>query len=601
MTDDREDRLSPDIKFHLVRKIECHKVIGLAGPELLPHESKYLEFHKLSGVILFERNIQSSPQVRELVEQVNERLSVDDHGTPLIMVDHEGDFVAELKELIGVPPSAMAIGATGDPAFAREVAYETGVAMQKLGVNVVLAPVADCYFDPACSVTGLRTFGKDPDRVAEFVCETIRGYSDAGVVTCVKHFPGHGSTGEDSHVTLPKVDKSLDDLRASDLVPFDNAIRAGADMVMMSHVAFSLASADAGVIPASFDSRLIDGVLRKELGFEGPIITDALEMEGARAHVKERYGGLTGGFERSILAGCDLLLYSQPVPERIVTQKDGEPMIAVEVMQTIIDTLERIVDRERIDKKLEEAAEENEGIRNLLQILNVSEARIARLRERAGERQPPPKPKAGGNVISLQDYAVTPGVYKTAAERSIILARDPLPFVPVGKSRECVVVGIEYAPSESIKRQDLSGFVDALCRNFPSWESIPTIVDFEKDEEGGFQPTFEAPTGMVMDAARFDPRADDGFETYQVPANAVLLPVFSTRGMPPPEFMEGLESFVVGTGAPFVIVTGWPIFGWVPGSVGVLLTLGASAQVAAAASAVLKGECEPQGSLRDIL
>jgi len=324
-------------------------------------------------------------------------------------------------------------------------------------------------------------------------------------------------------------------------------------------------------------------------------------MEGARAHVRERYGGLVGGFERSILAGCDLLLYSQPVPERIVTQKEGEPMIAVEVMQTIIDTLERIVDRERIDKKLEEAAEENEGIRNLLRILDDSEERIERLRERAGEHEPPPKPKANGNVISLQDYAVAPPVYKTAAERSIVLVRDPLPFVPVPETRECVVVGIEHVAGESLKRQDLSSFIEVLCRNFHGWESIPTIVDFERDDDGDYQPIFEPPTSTVMDAALFDPRETNGYETYQVPANAVVLPVFSTRGMPHPGFMEGLESFVRGVRAPFVIVTGWPIFDWVPDPVGVLLTLGASPQVAAAVCPVLMGEREALGSLVDIL
>ncbi|MEJ2720424.1 MAG: glycoside hydrolase family 3 N-terminal domain-containing protein, partial [bacterium] len=188
MSDDRDSRLSADIKFHLVRKIECHKVVGLGGYGLLPHEAKYLEFHRLAGVILFERNIESVPQVGELIESVGEKLS-DERRAALVMVDHEGDLVSELRKLIGAPPSAMAIGATHDPTLAYDVAFETGNALRKLGVNVVLAPVADCYFTPECSVTGLRTFGRDPERVAEFVDRTVRGFHDAGVLACAKHFP----------------------------------------------------------------------------------------------------------------------------------------------------------------------------------------------------------------------------------------------------------------------------------------------------------------------------------------------------------------------------------------------------------------------------
>jgi beta-N-acetylhexosaminidase len=139
---------------------------------LLPHEKKYLEFHNVAGVILFSRNIESLSQIGDLIGAVSEQLGVEGPA-PLIMADHEGDFVAELRQIIGAPPSALAIAATGDLDLAAEVAYETGMAMRKLGVNTVLAPVADCYFDPASAITGLRTFGADPERVAEFVEQTI--------------------------------------------------------------------------------------------------------------------------------------------------------------------------------------------------------------------------------------------------------------------------------------------------------------------------------------------------------------------------------------------------------------------------------------------
>jgi beta-glucosidase-like glycosyl hydrolase len=595
MSEEQGIHLSPDVKFHLVRKIECHKIMGLGGPKLLPHEAKYLEFHRPAGVILFERNIESAPQTRDLVDEVDAKLGRDGERA-LVMADHEGDFVSELRKLIGVPPSAMAIAASGDPAFAREVARETGRAMGKIGVNVVLAPVADCYLDPSCSVTGIRTFGRDPERVAEFVAETIRGYRDAGVIACAKHFPGHGSTGADSHVTLPRLEKSLADLERTDLVPFKRAVEAGVDMMMTAHVAVA-AGAAGELIPASFDRRLIQDVLRGALGFEGVVITDALEMEGARAHVRARYGGLAGGFERAVVAGADLLLYASPVPERIVTQREGEPMIAVDVIQTIIDTLERVVDRSRIDRKVEEAAQQHEGVRNLLSILDESERRIQSLRRRALGPPPSRKSKPEGNVISLHDYASAPAVYKKAAERGMTLLRDPSAFIPAAGGRKCAVLPVEYSESASLKRQDVAAFADVLCRNFPGWEALPPLVGFEEDDDGELRPIFEAPRRTVIDATRYDPRSKPAEIAVELEPGQALLAVLSARGAPPEGFLERLGAFIDDLGAPFVIVTGWPFVEWIPAAAGCLLTFGASPQTAAAACAVLAGKKIAQGSL----
>lgn len=594
MTDDRETRLSPDVKFHLVRKIECHKIMGLAGAKLLPHEAKYLEFHHPSGVILFERNIENAPQLRELVEQVNEKLAVNGERA-LVMADHEGDFVSVLQKLIGVPPAAMALGAVGDPSFAREVARETGRAMQKLGVNVVLAPVADCYLELSCSVTGIRTFGKDPERVAEFVAETIRGYKEGGVLACAKHFPGHGSARDDSHLTLPRVAKTPADLEREDLVPFKRAVESGVDMVMTAHVAYALDDAEREPAPASFDKRIIQGILREKYAYGGVVITDALEMEGARAHVRARFGGLSGGFERAILSGADLLLYSSPVPERIVTQKDGEPMIAVDVIQTIIDTLERVVDRGRIDRKIEEAADRNEGLRNLLRILDESEERIRALRKRAGDAPPANRKKPEGNVIHLSDYAAVPGVYKTAAQRSVAVWRDPCAFIPVSAERKCVVLPVLAPQNGSLKQQDIAAFAEALARNFHGWEVLPTLVGFAADEDGEIRPVLDRPHRAIIDATRYDPRSRGKGDVVELEAGQVLLPVVSLRGAPPEGFLEHLAAYIDDLGAPFVVVTGSPLVGWIPSAVGCMLTFGASSQVAAAVSAVLSGTAEACG------
>jgi len=326
------------------------------------------------------------------------------------------------------------------------------------------------------------------------------------------------------------------------------------------------------------------------------VITDALEMEGARAHVRDTYGGLTGGFERSILAGTDLLLYASPVPERMEMQGEDEPMIAVEVMQTIIDTLERIVDRSRIDRKLEKAAEHHEGIKNLLDILNTSERRVDALRKRANAPLPTPEREPDDNVISLANYAVAPAIYKTAAERSLVLVRDPSSFVPAGPDLACLLAPVEYIPGESLKRQDLRSFTDGLRRQFPAWASTASIVGFERDDDDILQPVFLLPettdslTGAPIEHSRV--RA----EGFEVSAGAVLIPVFSVRGTPPETFFANLGEFCERHEVSFVLVTGWPLLDWIPQTAGCLVTFGASAQVAAAVAAVLAGEAPAQST-----
>ena len=582
------DKLSPDIKFQLVRKIECHKVIGLAGFELLEHEAKYLEFHRLPGVILFQRNIDSLPQVRELLESVDERLGRDGLP-PIVMADHEGDFVSELQRVIGIPPSVMAIAATRDTALARQVARETGEAMAKLGVNVVLAPNADLYLESASPVTGLRTFGRDPAVVAEFVAETIGGFHEAGLLTCVKHFPGHGSTGEDSHETLPEVRRSIDELRGSDLIPFQRAIDEGVDMVMTAHVTYA-GEADTARPPASFDSRFLRDELRDRMGFEGVVITDALEMEGAREHARATYGGLTGGFERALLAGSDLLLYASFVPERMSVQEGDPPMIAVEVMQTIIDTLERVVDRERIDRKLVAAAESNEGIRNLLSILNVSEARVSAMRKRLRELREPPDADVSGNVIQFDRFASPPAIYKTVAKRSIALVRDPESFIPLGTGARCILMPIATEVSRFLKAQAVPLFLDGLCRKLEAWESTRPVSGFGRGPEGVLEPVFVPRTTPAVVNEGASPARK---ERSDLPEEAVVIPVLSFRGLPSEAMRQELSDFIEQRGVPLVIVTGWPAVDWIPEQTGVLLTFGASPQVAAATAGVLAGELTP--------
>jgi beta-glucosidase-like glycosyl hydrolase len=587
--DDLDGVITPDIKFQLVRKIEGHKIIGLNGPSLLPHEEKYIEFHKPAGVILFERNVESIPQVGELVSGIKRLLSAEGLD-PLIMVDHEGDLVSSLRKIIGTPPAPMAVAATGDIDLARRTAEATGEAILKLGVNVILGPSADCCFDLRSPVTGLRSFGADPELVADYVAATIAGYHDAGLLVCVKHFPGHGSSSEDSHTTLPVVDKTLEKLREEDLVPFARAFQAGSDMCMLAHVSYRLKEGEEPGEPASFDRFMIRDLLRGEMGFEGVAITDALEMEGALSHAMGRYGGLAGGLERPLLAGVDLLLYGRPLPERMVIGEDGESVMSLRVMETIIHTLERVVDRARIERKLEEAAAKSEGLRKLLDIFRDSEERVAALRAKASASALPPREPERGKVIELSDYPTVPAVYETVAAKSVALVRDPAGVLPFEPGSSCLVVPVLHNPDGGIGRVEIDDFVDVLLKRFPAWRRTAEVTGFELDPDGRAVARFARAKGR-----RFSPLVEEGSTE-----NDEIVLVFAARGGLSQDYIENFRDFLARFGCRLVILAGWPHVDWIPSYTGVMVTFGSSRQAASAAARVLSGEMEPQGRIEHV-
>ncbi len=198
-------------------------------------------------------------------------------GRPLlIMADYErgaGRHVAGMPEL----PPMMALGATRSPGAAYKAGKITAITARAVGVNVVLAPVLDvltCIDNP---IIGTRAFSSDPDLVAELGCAFIEGIQEEGVLACAKHFPGHGQTTKDSHTALPVVPGFT---REVELAPFSAAIRAGVGMVMTAHVAYQDIDPDG---PATYSKKIMNEVLREELGFGGLLVTDALVMAGAKS------------------------------------------------------------------------------------------------------------------------------------------------------------------------------------------------------------------------------------------------------------------------------------------------------------------------------
>lgn len=278
---------------------------GFTGLKPTPEILDLIQQHALGGVILFSRNMRDAEQVRTLTRNLQDAARSAGHRHPLLIaIDQENGIVQRLVGIGTQFPGAMALGAAGSDALAYEVAVATGRELRALGINMNLAPVADVNNNPANPVIGVRSFGEDPEQVARLVAATVRGLRTAGVVSCLKHFPGHGDTTLDSHVALPSVLHAMDRLDVVELPPFKSGIEAGAESVMIAHVALPQLT-DGDLSPATVSPGVVTGLLRQRLGFEGVIITDCLEMGAVAATM-----GTERGAVMALRAGADLALVS---------------------------------------------------------------------------------------------------------------------------------------------------------------------------------------------------------------------------------------------------------------------------------------------------
>ncbi|AKU18781.1 hypothetical protein VV02_09380 [Luteipulveratus mongoliensis] len=267
--------------------------------------AKVIKNEHLGGVILFPGNVPSgSTMTRDLratSQRAQDAMRTDGRDWPaIISVDQEGGPVARLGSPVTELPSGMAYGAAHDPALATRTAQGIGQELRALGMTMVFAPDADVTIGAHDPTVGVRSPGSDPQRVASTAVAQVKGYTQAGVVPVVKHFPGHGSVTTDSHVGLPVQGASLGVLKKRDLVPFQQLVGSGAPAVMSAHVVLNMVDPSA---PSTMSKPVLTGVLRQQMGFKGLIITDALQM-GA---VQQRYGPARGAVQ-ALKAGADVLL-----------------------------------------------------------------------------------------------------------------------------------------------------------------------------------------------------------------------------------------------------------------------------------------------------
>ena len=276
--------------------------VGFDGSDTANAPLDELRAFAPGAILLFGRNVGSADALRALVTE----LRAVDALPPLIAVDQEGGRVARIGEPFVQLPSAMAVGAAHDVDACERLGRLLGRDLARLGISVDFAPVADCALDAANTVIGTRAYGSDPLLVGRFAGAFARGLETGGVAAALKHFPGHGSTAVDSHLELPHVRIDEATFRSRDLQPFAAAISgAAAQIVMAGHVVVEAFDAQR---PASLSPRILTGLLRDELGFEGVACTDCLQMDAIA-----RDPGTVAGAVAALAAGADLLLVSHSI------------------------------------------------------------------------------------------------------------------------------------------------------------------------------------------------------------------------------------------------------------------------------------------------
>lgn len=267
--------------------------------------------YKVGGVILFAENVRDTEQTTKLTHNIQKSAIENGLDPLLISIDQEGGIVVRLGTGTSLPGN-MALGATRDKKLAYEYGKIIADEIKALGINVNLAPVMDTNNNPNNPVIGLRSISSDPNLVGELGSEVVKGIQDQGVSAAIKHFPGHGDTEVDSHLGLPVVDKSCEEVEKLELVPFKKAADEGVDMIMTAHISYPelekdtvISKKDGSVIgiPATLSDDIITGIIRNKMDYDGIVITDAMKMQAIADHFGEE-----DAVVMAIKAGVDIPL-----------------------------------------------------------------------------------------------------------------------------------------------------------------------------------------------------------------------------------------------------------------------------------------------------
>lgn len=335
-------------------------VSGFEGTHLNSRTEKLIAEQGIGGLILFERNFENPKQLKSLINNLKSLTAT--NSPPLfISVDQEGGRVARLKEPFTQFPPMCCLGEANSDELAYRFGLAMGNEMRAVGINMDYAPVLDVHSNPENPIIGKRAISSCPDVVARLGCKIIQGFQDAGIFAVGKHFPGHGDTSQDSHLTLPRVERTKESLEQIELVPFTKAFQEGLDVIMTAHVVYPAWDKNSA---ATFSKFILTDLLREKMHFEGLVMSDDLEMQ-AVTQSPEEIPAL------AINAGVDLFLVCHDLSK--VSQIQDALITGIESgkiskksfdrsFEKIMKTKQKIPDLALDELNLEEVLEKNKKL-----------------------------------------------------------------------------------------------------------------------------------------------------------------------------------------------------------------------------------------------
>ena len=353
--------------------------------QMTPYIKDYLSKHQFGGMIFYTLNFDDYNQSLQLLNDIK-TINNDAGHIPMLMgVDYEGSNVSHVQFNTRTPGN-MALAALGNSEDIETISKMIGDELMEIGLNVDFAPVADINSNPDNPVIGIRSFSDNPDYVSECLSSYLKGLNESGIISCMKHFPGHGDTDIDSHTGLPTVNKTKEEIDNFELLPFKKGIEEGIDMIMSAHIQYPLIETEQYkakdgtdvYLPATLSKTFINDILREEMGYEGVVITDALEMDAINDYFEfEDVARL------SINAGVDLLLMPvssnypmmllfREIDKRIDTivelVNNGE--ISEERINESVERILRLKEKYNITNELSQPETQTAGIKEHHQIEN---------------------------------------------------------------------------------------------------------------------------------------------------------------------------------------------------------------------------------------
>ncbi len=411
-----------------------------------------IEEHFVCGSYISNDNVPSAEAAVSLVTKLQEFARNTRLKLPLLLApDQEGTWAVMVPDSCPGPGN-MALGATHNDENAYKMYKTIAQELKAVGLNAPFCPCADCNSNPHNSIIGMRSFGEKPDLVADMTAAAIRGFKDGGVIATLKHFPGHGDTTLDSHRGLPQVNRTREELFAIDLLPFAEGIKAGADIVMTSHIIYSALDKER---PATLSPLILQDLLRKDLGFEGVIVSDSMNMHS----MKKNYDPADSAIQ-AINAGVDIIMLAEE-------HYDHNKSTYLKNQLELINAVKQAVENGSIAmSRLDDAVE-----------------RILKLKANLVDM-----PLDAG-IVGLEEHRA---VELEVSRAAVAILKDEAKLVPIAKDKSVLLINTTtrasyevlgnirgVGPNQTVAAFDY--FVEAMQASFPTLRTLEAEAVLKKD------------------------------------------------------------------------------------------------------------------------